>query len=178
MPSLPWNQIEEFDTIPDGFYAVNVDEATLTTSSTGKLMAKVTFRLTKDNPDSSGRLHFENYVLGTDDDLMPYDTLDPKVIGVKNLIRLFKALNMPPPDDLEAGLAECVDLSCEVRLSVKTQVGGDYDGRMQNRINQYFPTGSKTLGPVGTQARNAQSTNRAVPRRTVQDDDASLLTRD
>jgi len=147
MVRIPWNEVSPEDTMPPGFYRMAIENMAKVYSrgEPSKLMIKAAFRLTQDNPADKNKIHYENFVLGTQDDPDPV-SCNPEEWGVKMLLRCFFALNMPPTDDLEVAIPSAIGKVFDAKVTQSTQKGGPYDGRSQNRIVEYYVMGTKQLG--------------------------------
>jgi hypothetical protein len=136
-----WGQLVEqaggdFEPLPKGDYDVRVDSAEATTSSTGKMMFKLKFKVV--GGPNNGRTLFNNITLSTDN---------------PNALRMFfmnmKAFGLDPaffnqnpgPDTVAAGM-----VGKEVRVKVDHQT---YNGQLRENIKQMLPPmGGATAAPA------------------------------
>lgn len=155
-----WDKVPKDDIIPPGFYNLEVVETEETQSqNTGALMYKVTFRVSDINPANVGRMVFENFVLGTEDDPDP-DEYNMESFGVKNMIRMAKAAGVaqtPDPAELFISLR---DKTVDVKLGVQTQKDGPFEGRMNNRVQEWHAPGSQELGVFEVKGGRARAAAR------------------
>ena len=179
MARLPWNEVPQEDVCAPGFYALDCVALEKRYAESGKLMYNAQFRFREENPNYAGKMLFNNFVLGTDDDPDPTD-LNPDVFGVKMLVRLFRAMSLPPTDELDQALDDAINKGFIARISVREQKDGEYAGRKQEQFNEFFPLGSKELGPTepkkkatatATRRRNESSNNASSNSHEVEADE-------
>lgn len=177
MPFLNTDKVSQSDIFGAGWYRFQIVEfiKTLTGEGSaypGRRMYKGQFKVI-DGPEGIGRMHFENYVIGTPDDPDPEDEIpesyinaDGKTVqnvGAQMLGRLFRyGLNLPPAD-LGELCEEAIDMVFDGQLTVSVQKKGAYAGKEQNNLRKYMPEGTQELGYTDRQRPKTQG--RAAPPR-------------
>lgn len=161
MPLFPWNEIPDSDNLPAGYWGFTLISIEQGWTQDGRLKYNVQLRLREDNPDFAGRIHFESFTIGTEDDPDP-ERYDSKVFGVKRLKWMFKAMALAPSEDPDQLLLDCVgkNFDAKVRISPETE---SFAARSQ--IQDFFPEKSKELGSTGPSpvefSRSRQQSNQA-----------------
>lgn len=140
-----WDAVREDSTLLGGTYHMRWAKCELGQSQNGKLMIKSQFEIVAPL-EYSGMIHFENFVLGTDEN--PTSAI-PGSMGTRNFKKALKAAQVPPANNLLSLVAgaEGSELLADVVEYVEQQ--GAYAGTTRNRVTNYSRLGSKVLGVSG-----------------------------
>lgn len=174
MAVVPWEDIPDYAVLPHDIYTMAVQNLDVTHSKKGTLMVAATFEVVQ--PTSyAGMTHREWYVLGNDDDP---EAEDPETwkrqSGARNLKRLAKATGAVLDPELETTCQNLLGQQFDVLVIQETEKGGEYDGRIRNRIQSYYACGEQVPGSLSTSsgrrpapASAARPATRPAPTRPV-----------
>lgn len=146
---VPWNDINEFDTLPTGKYQFSVSSE-ISTSNAGKLMLKNQYKVV--GPvEQQGRIHFEYLTLGTEERPMEFVR---DSVGASAFKKLAKACQVPQGslEQMVAGL-NTSQFSASVAEIKQPDNASFRPGELINKITQYYRVGEIELGlapKVGT----------------------------
>ncbi len=167
MPRFPYEEIPATDTLPTGEYELECTEMELRTTKSGKLMYVGKHRVI-DGPEGVGGIHFENYVLGTDDD-PDGEEMNKETMGVRRLGQLFKACKVPPSNDLDLLLEDVRDKRFIGRIVTKEQTEGEYKGEENSNIVKYYSLGTRNVGAGKEPTNQGRPASRQVREEIAED---------
>jgi hypothetical protein len=154
---VPWDVIPENTGIvlPEQLYKLEIDNMEETASGGGKYMIKGTFKVLEPEAQK-GLLYFENFVIGSDDDL---GADDPKTwanaVGAKIWKQVIDKAGVPKTGavDLVCSQAKGQQVLAEIGIEVE-QKEGKYKGTERNRARRWYRVGERPVGgaPVSAAA--------------------------
>jgi len=131
---FPWGDINENEEWPTGIYHARIMHTEDTTgSNSGKRMARIGFQSIAPSTHA-GLSHFENYVLGTDEQPM---AINKDSMGAKNLKKMCKAAQISEGNSLAGILASA--MNAELLVAMKYKPDSDF----KNNITNYFRLGER-----------------------------------
>lgn len=140
--AVAWESIPDQNVLASGVYEVVIDDVEERRSRSGLLM--YTMILGPVAPIMGGPSHFENFVIGTQDDP---NADDPQTwansVGARILKRALRAAQVPLEDDLDAVLMTAAGQHVVIAVSVETETEGPYAGRQRNRISGWYSPGER-----------------------------------
>lgn len=148
--AVPWEDIPASDTVEEGRYVIRVSYFRESKSrESGKRMAAL-FSTIDEGPLQGMSFPIQNFVLGTDDDLLC--TRDPntwkKSFGGRQLNQLLEACGtMKVTQSLEQSLRRAEGARFQAYVTKTLQEKGDYAGSEQNRITKYAGYGQEMTMP-------------------------------
>jgi len=142
---MPWNDINEEEDLPTGtFHAHVIHAEDGQSNTTGKRMLRVGFNVLA--PDDCANLaHFENYVVGTEEQPLIYGK-DTR--GGRAFKKLCVKANVPESSDIPTLLAS-LRAGAEVMIAVKYNPESDF----KNNITNYFRIGERPPAVAPSQIR-------------------------
>lgn len=148
---FPWEETKEdnvFPTMIGQFRIKSMEDGQ--SNNSGKRMFRATFECVAP-ADLAGMSHFENYVVGSDEQPM---AIVAGAMGTRNFKKLCKAAQIPPNNDVAVLLKSCelADVLLSVVEYEETQEG-QYKGSKRNRIAGYFRIGEREIGVALVQGR-------------------------
>lgn len=131
---MPWNDINEEEDIPGGFFRVRVIHAEDGKSGTsGFRMFRVGFNVLEP-PEAFNLGHFENYVVGTEEQPNAYV---PDTPGGRRFKKLCTRAQVPPSDSISTNLQTLK--GCELVVAISYKPDADF----KNNITNYFMLGER-----------------------------------
>jgi len=158
---IPWNDINEEEDLPTGtFHSQVIHAEDGQSNTTGKRMFRVGFNVLAPE-DCANLAHFENYVVGTEEQPLIYGK-DTR--GGRAFKKLCVKANVPESSDIPTLLAS-LRAGPEVMIAVKYNPESDF----KNNITNYFRIGERPAAVApsqirpGTQTAGAQGAPVAPP---------------
>lgn len=143
---IPWDEIPDGSTVPDGVFQVRGESLEATVTSTGKKMYSC--HLAIEGPDDyAGMMLFENFVIGSEED--PNAQLLStwkRSVGARRMKAMLAAAQMPQATNegqITAGFKGTVFL---VSVTQYEEKDGDYKGMVRNRIGGFHRIGERAVG--------------------------------
>lgn len=136
---FPWNDIPEEDVLPTGCYRMVVEEMEDGESSSGKRMPRARFGV-KAPAEYVGMSHFENYVVGTDENPKG---INSGTFGARNLKKFLSKAQIPPSNDIAMLCHNAKGVELMISINCYTEKDGEYAGSMRNRIVAYHRLGER-----------------------------------
>lgn len=135
-------------------YEFEIDALEKMTSGAGNLMYKGTFRVVA--PDTyAGVALFEYFTIGNAEDPKGENPETVKnAPGIRNLKRLFKAVQIPLASEIDDMVAQAQGQHFIGAVEQKTETKeGKYKDTKRNEIRGYYPLGSRAIGGASAPAR-------------------------
>ena len=153
---IPWDSIALGTVLPDGMYNVYVESFEESFSKTGKLMYRSRYRV--EEPDQfANMVLFDNYVIGTEDDLTGEDPDTWKgSFGAKKMKQIRNATGITAED-----VDEFIEEIVQQKLTVAVTTDPEAPGGPTNRVNGFYKPGSKTITvkPVAKKKKMSKKLN-------------------
>ena len=155
MRPAPLSQVPDRIILDAGAYELTIENVEEALSKTDKLMYKAELRVAGPNGvPGIGMPQFENFVIGTDEDL---NADDPntwlKSRGASRLKQLLKAAQVEIGDDVDECIAQALGQSIVARIIAFTEpdlnrdkTPNEYAGQPRNRIASFHPLGAVETG--------------------------------
>jgi len=151
---MPWNDINEEEDLPTGTFHAHVIHAEDGQSNTsGKRMLRVGFNVLAPE-DCANLAHFENYVVGTEEQPLNYGK-DTR--GGRAFKKLCVKANVPESSDVPT-LLNSLRAGAEVMIAVKYNPESDF----KNNITNYFRIGERPAAVAPSQIRPGAQTGAPV----------------
>lgn len=139
---MPWNDIPDEDVLPTGCYHMVVEDMEDGMSNNQKRMPRARFGV-KAPQEYVGMSHFENYVLGTDENPRG---INAGTFGARNLKKMLVAAQVPASNDMQAICMSAKGAELLVSITMYIEKDGEYAGSKRNRVVSYDRLGAKQVG--------------------------------
>jgi hypothetical protein len=154
-----WDGIPDDNVLFGGNYRMRVQEVDDVVTSTGKRMLKVRFVV--EEPDMFANMsHFENYVVGTEENPMG---LANGSMGTQQLKKLFKASQVPRSNNIEELLGQLTGAICIIAISRYAETKKEYAGQLRNKITGYYKVGERETGITEAMEGAARPVQHTMP---------------
>lgn len=138
---FPWNDIPEDNVFPTGVFHMTLHEVEDGTAGSGKRMIRAQF-LCKAPAEFAGMMHFENYVLGTEEN----PTGVNNTMGARQFKKMLSRAQVPPSNDIAALCASAKGAELLLTINMYTEKEGQYAGSLRNRVADYHRLGERNVG--------------------------------